>query len=269
MKRALLALAAASLLIAAAPEAELEHVVKPGETLLIIALRAKVPQVLIAEANGLKPPYAVHAGQHLLIPRTRHHTVMRGESTFTIAYTYAVPWRDIAVANGLDPKAEVHVGQKLLIPTKVGRPVSPPLAEETASAPHFAWPLTAPVARGFVARGRRDYHDGLDLKAAEGTAVRAAAAGTVLYAGEEPRQFGKLVVIDHGQGWHSAYAFLSRVTVSKGDPVRAGELVGLVGHSGMAQGNQLHFELRHDNRPVDPARLLPDAPTKAPRTPSR
>ena len=58
---------------------ETEHLVQPGETLFGIANRAKVPRVLIAEANRLKPPYHVRAGQKLKIPRTRRHTVMRGE----------------------------------------------------------------------------------------------------------------------------------------------------------------------------------------------
>ena len=92
---------------------------------------------------------------------------------------------------------------------------------------------------------------------ADGTAVRAAAAGKVLFAGAEPRQFGNLVVVDHGQGWQSSYAFLSRITVKQGDEVRQGERVGLSGHTGRARGPELHFELRRDNRPVDPAGQLP------------
>ena len=55
----------------------------------------------------------------------------------------------------------------------------------------------------------------------------------------------------------SAYAFLSRVTVKEGDAVRQGERVGLSGHTGQARGPELHFEIRRNNRPIDPARLLP------------
>jgi murein DD-endopeptidase MepM/ murein hydrolase activator NlpD len=276
MKRtALLLPLAAALLIAAsepaaAPEEATEHVVQPGETLGGIANRARVPRVLIAEANGLKPPYTVRAGQKLVIPRTRHHVVQRGETGFTIAYVHAVPWRDIAVANGLSPDAPIRAGQKLLIPTLIAPVEAPPgpqaapsataTATAARSAPAWRWPLSGTVRRGFTPRGTASYHDGIDIPAAKGTAVRAAAAGRVLFAAREPAQFGNMVVIDHGDGWHSAYGFLDRVTVKEGETVSQGERVGLVGSTGRARGNELHFEMRRNNRPVDPRAQLPQQP---------
>lgn len=278
MRRAALLLALAPLLIAAAepevpPNEATEHVVRPGETLGGIAARAEVARVLIAEANGLKPPYHVRAGQKLVIPRTRRHTVARGETGFTIAYNYGVGWRDIAVANGLEPDAPLRVGQKLLIPTIVAPKAPAPSVSDSpapapaataspaaSSAPRFAWPIAGAVRRGFAPRSGRNYHDGLDIPAREGLAVRAAAAGKVLFAGKEPRQFGNLVVVDHGGGWHTAYAFLSRVTVKEGDEVSPGERVGLVGRTGQATRSELHFEVRRDNRPVDPTDHLPQRP---------
>ena len=164
------------------PNQATEHVVKPGETLGGIANRAEVPRVLIIEANGLKPPYHLRAGQKLMIPRTRHHTVIAGETGFTIAYAYGVPWREIAVANGMEPDAPLRPGQKLLIPTVLRQPApaassSPaPAASAPArtAAPRFAWPVQGNVRRGYTARGRANFHDGLDIRAPQGTAVRAA-----------------------------------------------------------------------------------------------
>ena len=243
---------------------ETEHVVKPGETLGGIAQRASVPRVLIAEANHLTSPYALRAGQKLTIPRTRRHIVARGDSRFTIAYLYGVPWQDIAVANGIEPAAAITPGQALLIPsviTAAPAPASaatPAPAAAAAPAAHFTWPLAGTVRRGFTARGTTsDYHEGLDIRTPLGTAARASAAGKVVFAGEEPRRFGKLVVIEHVDGWQSAYAFLSRITVEEGDAVRQGERVGLSGETGMARGPELHFEMRRNNRPVDPAGQLP------------
>lgn len=259
------ALAAFALLLASAtahaadkpsPEEEIEHVVQPGETLMGIANRAKVPRILIAEANRLKAPYTLRAGQKLTIPRTRRHTVKRGETGFLIAYNYAVPWSAIATANGMEPGAAIKPGQVLLIPTIIAPPPGP--TAPAATTPLFAWPLTGPLRRTFVGRGADNYHDGIDIRAAAGTAVRAADVGKVIFAGNEPRQYGNLVVVDHGGGWHSAYAFLSRITVKEGDEVRKGERVGLVGRTGLAKGDELHFELRRDNRPVDPLPQLPE-----------
>jgi murein DD-endopeptidase MepM/ murein hydrolase activator NlpD len=200
----------------------------------------------------------VRTGQKLKIPRTRRHTVARGDTGFAVAYRHGVPWRDIAVANGIEEDAALRPGQVLLIPTIIAVPD----AQRAAPAVNFAWPLSGSVRRGFRARveDRDDYHDGLDIRVPKGTAVRAAAAGKVLFAGAGPelRQFGNLVVLDHGNGWNSAYAFLSRVTVKEGEEVRAGERIGLSGETGLAKGPELHFEIRRNNRPVDPAKELPE-----------
>jgi len=252
------------------------HLVRAGETLGGIATRAKVPRILIAEANGLKKPWGVHEGQRLLLPRTRHHTVKDGESGFDIAYHYGVPLSSILVANGLKDGAKLKPGQSLLIPTVLhgarpgaadGLADARPKADAKAEAqgdggnahpnPHFVWPLNGPVRRGFTARGKANFHDGLDITAPEGAAARAVAPGTVLFAKEEPDSFGRLVVIDHGNGWQSAYGFLSKITVKEGDTVKATERVGLVGHSGKATQDELHFEIRQDNHPVDPQEVLP------------
>lgn len=259
--------ALALLLTAAAeplpPEQATEHIVKSGETLMGIAARAKVPRVLIAEANGLQPPYTLRTGQKLKIPRTRRHTVRRGESGFGISYSYAVPWRAIAVANGLDPEAPLRPGQSLLIPTIIDQPEpeapapSPAASTGTATSSRFAWPVAGPVRRGYTPRSQSDYHDGLDITAAEGTTVRAAAAGKVVFAQRESRQFGNLVVIDHGDGWHTAYGFLSRITVKPDEQVNRGERIGLVGHTGLAKGAELHFEVRRNERPVNPDNHMP------------
>lgn len=253
-----------------------EHTVKAGETLGGIAQRVKVPRILIIEANGLKAPYAVRKGQVLIIPRRRARTVKAGETGFSIAYEEGIPWSAIATANGMSPKASVRTGQKLVIPTlsKPGIVPAPP-AKDTATdggkpartkpaatiadAPvTFAWPAPGKVRRGFVGRGKPAAHDGIDLVGAEGSAARAAAPGTVAFAGKEPRRYGNLVIVDHGKGWFSAYAKLSKVTVKKGEKVGAGERVGLVGHTGSTPETELHFEIRRKTIPQNPADLLPN-----------
>ncbi len=258
------------------------HVVRPGETLGGVAARAKVPRILIAEANGLKRPYHVHAGQRLKLPRTRHHRVQPGETGFDIAYRYGEPFSAIAVANGLKPDGKLKTGQDLLIPTLIA-PSAPPKTESAGTTEtdvktdkseaksdqpavghhRFDWPLAGTISRGYHARGDADYHDGIDITAEPGTAVRAAAAGTVIFAGKEPQNFGNLVVIDHGHGWQSAYGFLGRITLHKGDEVHAHERLGTVGHTGKARRDELHFELRKNNKPVDPMDELPEQAKRA------
>ncbi|MBN8500114.1 MAG: M23 family metallopeptidase [Sphingomonadales bacterium] len=250
---------------------ETVHVVKSGETLGGIANRAEVPRVLIIEANALKAPYALRAGQKLVIPRRRSHTVKDGETGFSIAMDYGVPWSAIAAANGLKVDDPVKSGQKLAIPTVAAKAVAQPAtpapspgaavpALADTPAPKFAWPLTGKVRRPFLLAGAKDGpHEGIDLLSPEGTAVRASAAGKVIFAGQGPEDYGLTVIVFHGGRWTTTYSFLSKVTVKEGDEVKAGERVGLVGETGMATEPQLHFEVRRNRVALDPVKYLPKA----------
>jgi len=251
MKR-LLALPIALLLIAAGdPKTEMEHVVAKGETLGQIAERAGVPMVAIAEANGIADPYVVKIGQKLVIPRQRTHVVKKGDTGFAIGFQYGVPFAQIATANGIKQDAVLKVGQKLIIPAMFAAP--PPI---TITEPAFRRPHDGAVMLGWRRRADGTGHEGLDFKAKAGDMVRATSAGTVIFAGQAPERFGNLVVIDHGNGWHSAYGHLSKITVKKDETVRAGERIGLAGQTGEATGPELHFEIRKDGMPVDPAPKL-------------
>lgn len=281
---ALFGLAAAPLLADSDPKTATEYVVKPGETLGGIANRVAVPRVLIIEANGLKEPYAVRAGQKLLIPRRRTHTVKDGETSLGIALDQGVTWSTIAAANGLDPKKPVRAGQRLVIPTLTKAPaaaVSAPTPAPSAAAPKMApdpgaapgapetaaqppaklaWPLKGVIARPFAARGGdKAFHDGIDIKADKGTAVRAAAAGTVIFAGPGPKEYGLTVIVHHGGRWTTTYSFLDKITVKDGNKVKATERVGLVGETGLADEPQLHFEVRRNRVALDPVKYLPKA----------
>jgi murein DD-endopeptidase MepM/ murein hydrolase activator NlpD len=228
------------------------HVVAPGETLRGIANRAEVPLVVIAEANGLAQPYAIRSGQRLAIPRQRSHLVKSGETGFGIAYQYGVPFTAIALANGLDDVGTVKTGQRLIIPALL--PERTPAAR--GDQPYFAPPHDGQVLLGWRRRPDGGGHEGIDFAVAPGDMVRAAAGGTVLVADEDDKRFGRLVVIDHGNGWQSRYGHLSRITVAKGETVTAGERIGLGGQAGEAERPELHFEIRHGGEPVDPAPLL-------------
>lgn len=99
-------------------------------------------------------------------------------------------------------------------------------------------------------------HEGVDLRAAVGTPVYASAAGQVIYRGTKLKGFGRMIVLDHGRNWSSAYAHLSRYAVRMGQRVKRGQLVGYAGRTGRAKGAHLHFELRKGADPLDPLAFL-------------
>ena len=84
----------------------------------------------------------------------------------------------------------------------------------------------------------------------------AAASGVVVYAGNEMKGFGNLVLIRHEGGWVTAYAYLDRVLVAKDATVAQGDMIGTVGKTGNVSSPQLHFETRHAGKPVDPSGVI-------------
>lgn len=118
----------------------------------------------------------------------------------------------------------------------------------------LSWPLPFPVGDGFGPRGDR-FHAGIDILSPLGVAVGAARAGKVTWAGWRDG-WGLEVTVAHGDGVRTIYAHLSVATVSVGDRVKTGEMVGRVGATGDATGPHLHFEVRVRGAAVDPLGAL-------------
>lgn len=122
------------------------------------------------------------------------------------------------------------------------------------SAAGFIWPVNGVVVSGFGMRWGR-LHEGIDISAATGTPIWAAAAGTVIHAGWLGG-YGNLVVLDHGNGLATAYAHASAILVVLGQQVSQGETIALVGSTGNSSGPHLHFEVRVNGVAVDPLLYL-------------
>jgi murein DD-endopeptidase MepM/ murein hydrolase activator NlpD len=118
----------------------------------------------------------------------------------------------------------------------------------------LGWPVSGPVTSGFGMRWGR-MHEGIDIMCSTGTPVRAAAAGTVIYAGWLGG-YGNLVVVDHGGGLSTAYAHNSSFASSVGRSVAAGEVVSYSGSTGNSSGPHVHFEVRVNGSAVDPLGYL-------------
>jgi murein DD-endopeptidase MepM/ murein hydrolase activator NlpD len=118
----------------------------------------------------------------------------------------------------------------------------------------LSWPVSAPITSPFGWRWGR-MHEGIDLGAAYGTPIAAAAAGTLIYAGWLGG-YGNLTVIDHGGGLATAYGHQSRIAVSVGQQVARGEIIGYDGSTGHSTGPHLHFEVRVNGQAVDPLGYL-------------
>ncbi|MGA8532748.1 MAG: peptidoglycan DD-metalloendopeptidase family protein [Candidatus Tumulicola sp.] len=133
--------------------------------------------------------------------------------------------------------------------------------EETAGGGGaFSWPVTGTITSPFGWRsnpfgGSPEFHQGLDIAAPSGTTVTAAAGGTVIMA-QWYGGYGNYILIDHGGGYSTGYGHLSAIYVSNGQGVKRGQAIGAVGSTGASTGPHLHFEVRIDGKPVDPAPRL-------------
>jgi len=122
------------------------------------------------------------------------------------------------------------------------------------------WPVDGPLMSSFGQRsdpfsGEGALHKGVDISAPIGTPVRCAADGVVSFA-DRFGGYGRLVIVDHGNGFETYYAHLSRIDVIEGQEIRQGEFLGAVGASGRVTAPHLHYEVRIGKAPVNPYRYL-------------
>lgn len=130
---------------------------------------------------------------------------------------------------------------------------------EPAAGPRSSLPRRWPLdATGYVTRGHLyppERHPGMDIAVAQGSPILAAGDGTVAEVGEDS-VYGRFVRIAHAGGYESLYAHASRLLVAARDRVPAGGVIALSGSTGVSTAPHLHFEIRKDGRPVDPASLV-------------
>jgi len=152
------------------------------------------------------------------------------------------------------PRPERRKERRRAAPAPDTQPVEP--AQAYAAPLQFIWPVAGPVISPFGATATGGRNDGINIAARMGEPIRAAASGTVTYAGNELKGYGNLVLLHHDDGYVTAYAHAERLTVARGDHVSKGQVIGYAGATGDVTRPQLHFEIRHGVQPVDPKPLL-------------
>lgn len=176
----------------------------------------------------------------------------------------AIPWDqflDIVMQiNELDMKWEGGEEGKILTIFKREKKLEKITTEKEAADIPNILPVKGYLADGFGFRkdaktNKKTFHNGVDIAAKKGTEVIAPADGTVI-AAESRKKYGKLLIIDHGNGYTTWYGELSRFNVKKGEKVKRGQVIGYVGNSGSKGEPHLHYEVRLKDKPINPLSLV-------------
>ncbi|NJM50179.1 MAG: LysM peptidoglycan-binding domain-containing M23 family metallopeptidase [Sphingomonadales bacterium] len=237
----------------------LYHSVNTGETGIAIARAYGVSWSDIVTINNLQAPYILGVGQRLKLPAGAAASASNDAglgalspeqraARFTLNIDDVVTGSEPAFANAETGTAVQLPVVRTNFATAVDRPAN--------FGGRFAWPITGPIISSFGSKGGGKVNDGINIAADLGAAVGASGDGVIVYSGNEIGVFGGLVLVDHGGGWVTAYGHLGELTVVRGDKVKAGQKLGSVGATGYVDRPQLHFEIRRDRKPVDPAILL-------------
>jgi murein DD-endopeptidase MepM/ murein hydrolase activator NlpD len=233
-----------------------------GDTLSGIARRTGVGVEALKQANGLSSGL-IRIGQELRIPAGG-----QVPATQTAEARPAPANVDPIVTGGAGTASGQSSGQSessnvagYTPPTSSSSQTTGSISQQesapAATGPSgMRWPVRGRVISGFGSSSGGKTNDGIDIAVPEGTAVRAAENGVVIYAGDGLREFGNTVLIRHDDGLVTVYGHNSRINVSRGDTVRRGQEIALSGMSGSADTPRLHFEVRKDSTPVDPMTFL-------------
>ena len=188
-----------------------------------------------------------------------YYLVKPDESMNSIALALNVPYELLRHSNPWLIPERIKPNMKLLLPSDQSvrkyQTAQQRAQQQMVNLNGHIWPLRKiSVSSPFGPRSGR-MHKGIDLRASRGTPIHATDDGVVVFSGTKG-SYGKLVVIDHGQGIHTAYAHNASNSVSKGQRVTQGEVIAKVGRTGKATGNHVHYEIRRNGKAVNPSRHL-------------
>jgi len=206
-----------------------------------------------------------------------YYSVRRGDTLYSIAWQHGLNVDQLAGMNAIRKPYTIYTGQRLRVRPGGTPPRPKPAAQKSArsapqpvaSAPpatakpapklptvvkHWVWPTKGRVINGYSpnAPGKK----GIDISGKKGQPVKAAANGKVVYSGSGLVGYGRLIIIKHNETLLSAYGHNSKLLVSEGEYVKAGQEIANMGSSGTDR-TQLYFEIRKNGKPVNPLRYLP------------
>jgi len=247
----------------------IKYTIKEGDTVSSIAKKFGISEDTIRWQNNLRSKNAIKEGQVLeILPVTGvSHKVQKGDTVYSIAKKYdsspqaIVDFPFNTFAN--DETFALAIGQVVIVPdgiksaTVLWSPTArvrqiTPDAGTVAASGSFVWPASGSITQRFSW-----YHRAIDIANRAAPNILAADSGRVVVAGwPDAYGYGNRVVIDHGNGYRTLYAHVSRIYVKVGQTVRRGDAIGKMGSTGRSTGIHLHFEVIKNGVYLNPLNVL-------------
>lgn len=195
-----------------------------------------------------------------------YHVVERHQTLYRICKTYRVDINEVASLNGIIDHSKIKTGQRIFIPgakkvLKVEIVIDDVVAESGEREKiaykklNFIWPVEGKLGNVFEETESKR-HLGVDISSPLGTPIKASNAGIVIYSSNTIKGYGNLIILRHSEELVSVYAHNQVNLIEEGMWVERGQIIGKVGQTGRASGPHLHFEIRKNNKAVDPLMFL-------------
>jgi murein DD-endopeptidase MepM/ murein hydrolase activator NlpD len=273
-----------------------EITVIEGDSVDTIARALGIDRTQLVSLNNLQYPYVLIRGQVLKVPSNGYTSNDTSPTYLPTVSNNAVTQQDLApVTSGpisttqsgtgktihtsgsgviteeeLAPPPNAKSAEPVLPPLQqplqtasIGQPVKPEIVQPKTNTsplpttpPQFSWPVNGSVVSDYGPKADGQKNEGIDIGAPQGTSVRSAAMGDVVYVGDNVAGFGNLILLRHGGGYATAYGHVQNPLVKRGDRVMAGQAIAQIGKTGNATTPRLHFEVRKGTTAVNPNSYL-------------
>ncbi|CAK7256059.1 peptidoglycan DD-metalloendopeptidase family protein [Shinella yambaruensis] len=229
--------------------------VQPGDSLAKIARSNGVSVDALKKANGLETA-SIRIGQKLVIPAGG--SVAAAETTTDRTVTASVPVKKEKAVETAEKKPEAYKAPvKTVSVTEVAEKSDvTEEAPESTGIGKYRWPVRGAVIAGYGANVEGNRNDGIDISVPEGTPIKAAENGVVIYAGSSLKELGNAVLVRHDDGTVTVYGHAGDLNVQRGQKIQRGQTVATSGMSGNATRPKVHFEVRKNATPVNPMTFL-------------
>ena len=187
-----------------------------------------------------------------------YHTVLKGETLWRIAKAYNTDIRKVINANRLPDPSDIDVGQKILIPgakksVKINRFL--PVPEKSRKG--YIWPLKGKIISYYGSKIDGAKNKGIDIKVRKGQPIVASRSGKVVFCDSKVKGMGKVIILEHKNGYSTLYAHNSENLVDCGEYVKQNQVIAKAGDTGRANTPSLHFEIRKGHKQKNPYYYLP------------